>query len=500
MQRTLREAPKRRAFWREFPYAIDSEAAFIALFASSPTAFWLDSSSIDRGRSRWSYLGDVSGPNAALVKYHCLEKRLDISDQFGPRVEHGAVFEYLDRNPPTLPQCPPPCPFVGGHVGWFGYELRHDCDFPTHRRAGTPDALFIRADRFIAIDHAERRSYVVAIDDPDEESRSERWILETIARIGDLRPARTPDGVSRVDEPLVFLFDRDKATYLDDIERSLEWIRQGETYQVCLTNEISCSVYIDPLALYRVLRRVNPAPYAAFLKWPGGSVLSASPERFLTVDRTGRVETKPIKGTIARSSDPVLDKMLAERLWRSEKDRAENVMIVDLLRNDLSKVCEPGSVVVPKLFAIENYATVHQLVSTVQGILKERCSTTDLIRAAFPGGSMTGAPKKRTLELIDTLERRARGVYSGALGWLGDDGTCDLSIVIRTIVATKGRLSLGVGGGIVAQSVPESEFSEMLLKAKASINAIVTACKGTFGPQHYRLVGAARIDFPCTSG
>jgi len=231
------------------------------------------------------------------------------------------------------------------------------------------------------------------------------------------------------------------------------------------------------------MRHINPAPYAAFLKWPGGAVLSASPERFLNVDRHGFVETKPIKGTIARFKDPVRDSELADELRRSKKDKAENVMIVDLLRNDLSRVCEPGTVVVPNLCAIESYATVHQLVSTVRGTLRPDHSVIELIRATFPGGSMTGAPKIRTMEFIDALEQRPRGIYSGALGWIGDDCATDLSIVIRTIVATGNQLSMGVGGGIVAQSTPEGEFLEMLLKAKASLMSIITACGGQFDEQ-----------------
>jgi para-aminobenzoate synthetase len=242
------------------------------------------------------------------------------------------------------------------------------------------------------------------------------------------------------------------------------------------------------------MRRVNPAPYAAFLRWPGGAVLSASPERFLRVDPKGSVETKPIKGTIARDADAAIDREQVERLRTSEKDRAENVMIVDLLRNDLSRVCETGSVIVPHLLVVESFATVHQLVSTVRGTLRPGAGIVDLVRAAFPGGSMTGAPKRRTLELIDRLEQRPRGIYSGALGWIGSDGAADLSIVIRTIVMAGDHLAIGAGGGVVAQSTPEGEFAEMLLKAQPSIQAIVIAATGAFGSERYVIEGAELAD------
>ena len=439
-------------------------------------------------------MGDASGPNAAVIQYRCRDKSLTISDQEGSRNETISIFDYLDRALPNSPVCPPPCPFVGGHVGWFGYELRNECGSPTGRTAETPDAFFIRADRFIAIDHEQNASYLVSIDVPAEAGRADRWISETLDRIGELAALPQVTCPKRAGAP-EFNLDRSRETYLSDIDQCLAWIGEGETYQVCLTNEVRCRSNLDPLSLYRTMRRINPAPYAAFLKWRDGAVLSASPERFLTVDPHGVVETKPIKGTIGRFDDAARDKALAEQLRRSKKDQAENVMIVDLLRNDLSRVCEPGSVVVPKLCAVETYATVHQLVSTVRGVLRPGLSVIELIRASFPGGSMTGAPKIRTMELIDSLERRPRGIYSGALGWVGDDGATDLSIVIRTIVATKNQLSMGVGGGIVAQSTPEGEFAEMLLKAKASLMSIVEASGGKFEEPILRTLAEAEPQY-----
>lgn len=488
------KASRKRAFWREIPREIDMEEAFSSLFSESPHAFWLDSSLVEQGRARWSYAGDASGPNSARLQYRSADQRLEISDHAGSHIERAGIFDHLGKIEPSRPEPAPPCPFMGGYVGWFGYELRNDCGSPTDRRAATPDAMFIYSDRFIAVDHVEKKTYVVAIDEPSHAERAKKWIDRTKAVIERTSPPAMPEVRNIPNEPIKFFLDRDRETYLSDIRRCLDLIGQGETYQVCLTNELHCMSDVDPLTLYRTMRKVNPAPHAAFIKWPEGAVLSASPERFLSIDANGKVQTKPIKGTIKRDQDPVKDDQLAEQLRTSEKDRAENVMIVDLLRNDLSRSCEPGSVRVPKLWDVESYRTVHQLVSTVTGTLKPCQRPIQLIRNAFPGGSMTGAPKTRTLQFIDELEKRARGVYSGALGWLGDDGAVDLSIVIRTIVASGGRLSMGVGGGVVAASTPEGEFDEMLLKAAASIKSVVMAVTGEFSPDRYELVGTDRTD------
>lgn len=484
-----REAPPfsktRQAFWRELPRAFDPEAVFCSLFATSSHAFWLDSSLVVPDLSRWSYLGDASGPNAEIVGYDCADESVAV-ERGGQRRRHdGTIFDYLRAQPQASPRTPPPCPFTGGYVGWFGYELQQDCGSRVRRKAPTPDSLLIRADRFIAIDHAEGKSYLVAVDAPEHETRAMRWLDETEAAIANvsLPSPVVPVGM----KPLDVVMAQGERAYRASVEECLHAIREGETYQVCLTNELSCEADLDPLDVYRVMRKVNPAPFAAFLHWPGGAVLSASPERFLSSDKKGEVESKPIKGTARRDPDSRCDHDLREALRQSRKDRAENAMIVDLLRNDLSRCCEPGTVHVSELFGVESYETVHQLVSTVRGTLRLDCAVTDLLQAAFPGGSMTGAPKLRTLEIIDRLEDRARGIYSGALGWIGDDGAADLSIVIRTIVAQDGRFTIGVGGGVVAASTPQAEYAEMLLKAQASIKALVVAAFGRFDESLYRL-------------
>ncbi|MCB1393969.1 aminodeoxychorismate synthase component I [Nitrobacter sp.] len=478
----------RKAFWLEIPRAIDTETVFCSLFADQPFAFWLDSNLGGTPLSRWSYMGDATGPHAQTVQYRSADRMTLVDDARGHRTENVDIFAYLQREHSGRPQSAPPCPFVGGHVGWFGYELRHDCGSPTTRRAVTPDALWIRSDRFIAVDHREGKTYVCAIDSPDEAARAQHWIRSTLKRIESAKrpPLNFPYATDR--DPLAFLMKDGRESYLSKVARCLDLIAQGETYQVCLTSELSCAATVEPLRVYRAVRNVNPAPFAAFLKWPGGAVLSASPERFLAVDTDRNIEAKPIKGTIRRATDPLEDQKLAEILRAGRKNRAENGMIVDLLRHDLSRCCETGSVSVRSLFNVETYQTVHQLVSTIRGTLKPEYTLIDVLRSgAFPGGSMTGTPKSRTLELIDQLEQRARGIYSGSLGWLGDDGAADLSIVIRSIVLADGRFSIGVGGGVVAESTPEGEFEEMLLKAEASIKSIVLATFGSFSERQYRL-------------
>jgi para-aminobenzoate synthetase len=255
---------------------------------------------------------------------------------------------------------------------------------------------------------------------------------------------------------------------------------------VCLTDQIHTDASPDPWQLYRGLRRSNPAPFAAYLKLGELAIVSSSPERFLSVDRDRRVMARPIKGTAPRSADPVEDEATRRELQEDEKTFAEHLMIVDLLRNDLGRVCEVDSVRVPELMVIEQYATVHQMISNVVGTLEPGRSAIDCVKACFPGGSMTGAPKLRTMEIIDDIEREARGVYSGSIGYFGVDGVVDQSIVIRTIVIRARppgggakTTTIGAGGAIVMQSDPADEFDEILLKARAPMAAIARAVTGS---------------------
>ncbi|PAK24306.1 aminodeoxychorismate synthase, component I, partial [Streptomyces sp. alain-838] len=263
--------------------------------------------------------------------------------------------------------------------------------------------------------------------------------------------------------PVELRHDRD--AYLKMIDVCQQEIAAGETYEVCLTNMAEVDTDLDPWQAYRALRRLSAAPFAAYLHFGPLAVLSSSPERFLRIDRHGTMESKPIKGTRPRGATPEEDARLVEDLAASEKDRAENLMIVDLVRHDLGRCAEVGSVVADPVFQVESYATVHQLVSTVRARLRRDTSPVAAVRAAFPGGSMTGAPKIRTMQVIDRLEGGPRGVYSGAIGYFSLTGAVDLSIVIRTLVLSGNRLRYGVGGAVIALSDPAAEFEETAVKA-----------------------------------
>jgi para-aminobenzoate synthetase len=367
-----------------------------------------------------------------------------------------------------------PFSFDCGFVGYFGYELKADCGGSAVHESALPDAAFVLADRLVAFDHAEGQTYLVCLADAETAEAADRWLEETHAALEALPPLEPIDlaAAEAAEAAVDFRLSRSHERYVADIERCKEFLIDGETYEVCLTNKVWADVDPDPLTLYRVLRSVNPAPFSAFLRLGDAAVACSSPERFLRVGADRWVEAKPIKGTVRRGRTPEEDRALAEELAASEKNRAENLMITDLLRNDLGVVCEVGSVHVPHLMAIETYETVHQMVSTIRGRLRSDLAATDCIRACFPGGSMTGAPKKRTMEIIDELEREPRGVYSGAIGYLGLSGASDLNIVIRTVVLAGGSASVGMGGAIVMQSDAEEEYQETLLKAEALMRAI----------------------------
>ena len=271
---------------------------------------------------------------------------------------------------------------------------------------------------------------------------------------------------------LVERLERDEPSYLADVQRCRQLLRAGESYEICLTNAARWPAPKDPLAFYGRMRRQNPAPYGTYLRAGELVIAGSSPELFLRIESGGRVVSKPIKGTAPRGADPQADLGEARGLAESAKARAENLMIVDLLRNDLGRVCDVGTVTVREFMAVESYATMHQLVSTIEGQLRAGVTAIDCVRACFPGGSMTGAPKLRTMEIIDVLEDEPRGVYSGAVGYLAADGSAELSIVIRTAVIDGATMRIGAGGAIVLDSDPEAEFAEMILKAAAPLGGL----------------------------
>ncbi|MGC1166835.1 MAG: aminodeoxychorismate synthase component I [Solirubrobacterales bacterium] len=457
--------------WRRLGDPVDSAHAFKALYDDSPNAFWLDSGSPANG-GRFSFMGDASGPLGATISYDVDAGEVTVECGEETEVLAESIFGYLERELARLRPLAVDLPFDFncGFAGYLGYEAKADCDSPNTHSSPLPDAAFILADRLIAFDHELGHTYLLSLCDPETEQASEAWLAATAASLSTLKPSA---GSTLGPEPSpVLRLARSHPQYLADIATCEQRLREGESYELCLTNSIAAELDTDPLALYMELRRVNPAPFASYLRFGDLAVLSSSPERFLKVDREGGAEAKPIKGTSPRGASADEDTRLAARLRDDEKNRAENLMIVDLLRNDLGSVCAVGSVEVPSLMAVESYETVHQLVSTVRGRLREGSGAVECARACFPPGSMTGAPKLRSVEILDRLEGRARGVYSGAIGYFGLGGGCDLSVTIRTIVLDGDAATIGAGGAIVLQSDPEQEWGEMLLKALAPLLAI----------------------------
>ncbi|MET9558122.1 aminodeoxychorismate synthase component I [Streptomyces sp. NPDC006645] len=457
------------------PTAADSEAIFLELFDNVPYCFWLDSSRVEEGLSRFSFLGDTSGPLSEILTYRTGGGTVEVRDANGVHTVTGSVLDVLDQRlrERRVPDSDLPFDLTGGYVGYFGYELKAECGATANHTAETPDAVWMFADRVIAVDHQEGRIHLVAVHDGKTRRDAREWVERTSALLKGLSPAEaepTREAAGPPPNAEEFL-GRGRSQYLADIEECGRQLNQGESYEICLTNNLHMPFHDDDTSFYLRLRRANPAPYAALLRLGDVTVFSSSPERFLRIERDRGVTSKPIKGTAPRDADPVRDAELAATLASSAKTQAENLMIVDLLRNDLGRVCEVGSIDVDPYLAVESYETVHQLVSTVHGRLGDGVSAVDCVRQCFPGGSMTGAPKLRTMEIIDRLETEARGVYSGTLGYFGLSGGTDLNIVIRTAVRVGDRLTIGAGGAIVLDSDPQEEYEEMLLKAAASLRA-----------------------------
>lgn len=376
-----------------------------------------------------------------------------------------------------------PLPFRAGAVGWIGYDAGHFVEALPDRASddlGLPDVCLMFVDLVLVADQLTGRTMVSVLgrglDRAHAEGQLEARLAHFCQRLRAFEASAPPawTGPTDDDAPRTVELRRglDREAYLRVVERAREHIEAGDVFEVCTSHRLDAPYPHSPWALYAELRRINPAPFAAFIDTPEAAVVSASPERFLRLDSNGRLESRPIKGTRPRGSTPESDRALAEALATSPKDRAENVMIVDLVRSDLGRVARIGSVEVAELMAVESYATVHQLVSTVRAVLDRTHDAIDAIAACFPGGSMTGAPKVEAMKIIDQLEPVKRGVYAGAIGYLDFAGNFDLSIVIRTVVVKDGRAHLNVGGAVVADSAPAAEHDETLDKARALVRAL----------------------------
>ena len=420
--------------------------------STAPRRFWLDGGGAREWSGRRSILGVLEHDDVSLT-YSAARREVTRHASGSSEVVSDDVFEVLSRE---LEQ-------GGPRDQWFGY-LGYACrpDLPARPSPdvpdGVPDAVWMRPSRVRLVEHTG----------PDSPPGWRNRRLSTEVPAG-RRQFHHPGGETAAVPP----------DYRAAFDRVQERLHAGDTYEVNLTHRLEVASDLDPLAAYLRLRELNPAPYAGFLQHDVAGarawLLSSSPERYAMVNGDGVLETKPIKGTTPRSEDPAEDDEHRRRLAQDEKYRAENLMIVDLLRHDVASVCEPGSVEVPQLMEVESYSSVHQLVSTVRGRLRADVGTVEALRALFPAGSMTGAPKLRTMEVIDEVEATPRGVYAGAFGWVSGDGRADLGVVIRSLVtAGDGRYVLGTGGGITVLSDPVEEHAEAMLKAARLLEALGT--------------------------
>ncbi|MGA0032592.1 MAG: aminodeoxychorismate synthase component I [Burkholderiales bacterium] len=454
----------------ELPYRADSAALFEAV-ADRPWAVFLDSGLHHPGRARYDII--AAEPHVRLVTRGALTE----VHAEGIELSRADPFDLLRAHLAADTATAADLPFSGGAIGYFGYDLARRIErLPVRARNSEriPDMAVGIYDWAVVVDHSERRAWLAGHGrDPDTDRK---W--DALVRLFTEPPAERRREPFRVTSPVNSNFT--PRGYGHAFGRVLEYIHNGDCYQVNLAQRFSAHATGDPWLAYQRLRLINPAPHAAYLSTPYAHILSASPERFLSVCN-GLVETRPIKGTRPRAGHARLDAELIAELVASEKDRAENVMIVDLLRNDLSKNCAQGSVKVPKLFEVESFATVHHLVSTVTGRLAPGRDAIDLLRGAFPGGSITGAPKVRAMQIIEELEPNRRGVYCGAIGYLGYDGNMDTNIAIRTLVHAHGSIRFWAGGGIVADSQRDAEYQETFDKAAAMLHLLQQSAESASG-------------------
>lgn len=432
------------------PYATHAGDYFAAI-VELPWAIWLDSS----GRDRYDIL--VAQPRATLVTYG---EQTEINDVTGKRFSCDDPLDLLQEMLGPVVARAQESLFSGGAVGYCAYDLARRWVKLSARETAVdnlPDMAFGIYDWAVVIDHHQQNARLISQQKFPETAKILPEILE---RLQSKQISRRHD--FRVKGKIKANFSREE--YGAAFKKIHDYLAAGDSYQVNLAQCFTAQASGEALDVYMALREMTPAPYSAFLNLPHCQILCTSPERFLQV-KDGIAETRPIKGTCQRGSDEISDAKLKENLRDNLKDRAENLMIVDLLRNDLSKSCAVGSIKVRKLFEVETYANVHHLTSTISGKLKIGKDALSLLRDCFPGGSITGAPKKRAMEIIEELESQRRGLYCGAIGYVGWDGNMDTNIAIRTMIYAHGKIQFSVGGGIVADSRADDEYRETLDKA-----------------------------------
>nr|CCA23444.1 paraaminobenzoate synthase putative [Albugo laibachii Nc14] len=510
-----------------------TQRVFSKLYKDSEHVFWLDSSNAEiqtTAQSRFSMMGDASGPLAKSFEYRAFSETIyttkggttyanntrHLTQELSLELEPFRSHQLIVMDSGTIsPQLPIPFGFRGGLVGYFGYEAFETLEslatvpevvIAKNSKKPIPDVSLLFVDRTILFDHQENHIYLISISEFGQQNHTiSSWHAHIKSQLQELEKKSSDENTAQKKQKCASSVTCSTSCssdqYKDRIRKAKEYIRQGESYEICLTNQLyfTGSFKYNPLYLYEHLRVRNPAPFSAYYAFQSSKKKSesrhgmvkayalccTSPERFLKMDGDRWIESKPIKGTRPRSSVPQQDDALRQDLASSMKDRAENMMITDLLRNDLGSVAEIASVHVPKLMQVETYATVHQLVSTIRARLGhrygEKLDFFDLLDASFPGGSMTGAPKRRSMQIIRELEKIPRGVYAGTLGYVsipsketGTSTVADFNIIIRTAVVTKKGISIGAGGAITALSEMEEEYDEMQVKAEILCKTIMS--------------------------
>ncbi|MEI6858178.1 aminodeoxychorismate synthase component I [Psychrilyobacter sp.] len=450
----------------DFKSNLDSMELFEAIKKDGNYPFFLDSGMDSEKLGRYSFIGVDP---FLMIKSE--GNRVSLEEDGKVKTMDGNPLDILQEKLDLYKIEREEIPFVGGGVGYFSYDLAHLMEkLPkkVKKNVDIPEMVMGFYDGIIIIDHRDNKKYIGAIGFKEN-------IEEIIKKIEN--NIEQHEKKLKIEETKKNLKDRDinsnmtEEYYLASIKKLKDYIYSGDIYQVNLTQRFECDFEGDSNELYKNLKAINPAPFAVYLDFGEGEIISSSPERFIKLT-DGTIETRPMKGTRPRGKSKEEDERLKAKLINSKKDRAELLMIVDLMRNDISRVAKTGSVKVTELFHLEEYATVLQMVATIEGELKDELSAVDIIKSTFPGGSITGAPKIRAMEIIDELETTARNIYTGSIGYLGFDGDMDLNIAIRTIVLKDEKAYFQVGGGIVWDSDPHEEYEESLVKGQALVKAL----------------------------
>ncbi|SHJ17654.1 aminodeoxychorismate synthase, subunit I [Geosporobacter subterraneus DSM 17957] len=437
------------------------------IFKDRSYSFFLDSGMDHEKLGKYSFIGFDP-----LLVFKSKNEQIEIIEESQTSIYYGnplnKLKEIIDRYKMDYKS---EMPFVGGLVGYLSYDLCHHIERLPRRAIDDidiPDCYFGVYDGIIIIDHRQNTVYIAALGIKTPADQRVQTIEDEIAKA---EQRGVSIEVKMNPREVDFKANMTKEVYLEAIEKVRKYIRAGDIYQANFTQRFECNLEDSPYELYGKLRTINPAPFASLLDFGDVAIVSSSPERFIQI-KNRIMETRPIKGTRPRGKTPEEDMQNRQDLLTSEKDQAELLMIVDLERNDLGRVSKTGTVKVTELFHLEEYATVYHLVSTIVGEMKEECDVVDCISATFPGGSITGAPKIRAMEIIDELEPTQRNIYTGSIGYIGFNGDTDLNIVIRTIVCKNGKAYFQVGGGIVWDSDAEMEYEETLHKGRALFKAL----------------------------